>query len=81
MIAHLHRKRGENIKWAMTLYCKNMRIPSTPPHQQQQCDQTENIFWAAAGLSVEDENTVTAQTEGKDAVINEEQGQSVLRGI
>lgn len=41
----------------------------------------QSIFWAAAGLSVEDENTVTAQTEGMDAVINEEQGQRALWGI
>lgn len=37
--------------------------------QLQGCDQTESSFWAAA--SAEDENTVRAQTEGMDAVINE----------
>lgn len=40
-----------------------------------------SILWAAAGLSVQDENSLTAQTEGKDAVINEEQGQRALWGI
>lgn len=83
MIALLH---GKNKSWKYRMSRDFVPWKSLKEHensfsttQRQQLGPTESGFWAAA--SAVDENTVTAQTEGMDAVINEEQGQRALRGI